>query len=160
MNLLEETLNHTITLIFPGEPKPKQSTRFRSTPFINPKTGKLQYAYQDPKVVSNQNTIQWQAVQQLPKPFQAWDGKIIVLSALYVFPIPSSLTKKEIEVIRNGGIVYKPTKPDLTDNLQKAFFDALQGILFTNDSRIVHIKEAMKIYGFTPRTEFVFMQIP
>jgi Holliday junction resolvase RusA-like endonuclease len=73
--------------------------------------------------------------------------------------MPSSLSKKEKQLILSGGIVYKHTKPDISDNLQKRYFDALQGVLFTNDSRVCHIKDTMKFYGTNPRAEFIFQPI-
>lgn len=143
-----------ITLIFPGEPRPKQSTRFTTKPFTD-KKGKLHYSYQDPKVKAAENTIAWTAVQQLPGGFIPWDCGVVVIRALFVFPIPSGMSKSERQVIAAGGIVYKTTKPDM-DNLCKCFFDGLNHVLFTDDGRICHIKESMKIYGTNPRAEFVF----
>jgi Holliday junction resolvase RusA-like endonuclease len=147
-----------ITLIFPGEPKPKQSTRFSTTPYID-KKGNKRFAYQDPEVKARENTIAWTAVQQLPKGFIPWDCGVMVVRALYVFPIPSSMSKIEKMRIQAGELLYKTSKPDLSDNISKGFFDALQNILFTNDSRVCHIKEAMKIYGTNPRAEFIFEPI-
>lgn len=44
--------------------------------------------------------------------------------------------------------LHPATKPDL-DNLVKAVKDALEGVLYTNDSRIVEIA-ARKVYGTPP----------
>ena len=44
------------------------------------------------------------------------------------------------------GKVPKTTKPDLQDNLNKAFFDALEGIVFEQDQNIHHIGEMRKYY--------------
>lgn len=148
-----------ITLIFPGVPKPKQSTRFTREPFMD-KKGNKHYSYQDPDVKARENTIAWTAVQQLPKGFIPWDCPVMVIKALYVFPIPASMCKKDKARIHAGEVVYKTSKPDLSDNLNKPIFDALQGILFINDSRVCHIKDAMKIYGTNPRAEFIFQPIP
>lgn len=38
------------------------------------------------------------------------------------------------------------TKPDI-DNYLKAFLDAVEGLVYTNDSRIVHIISAQKIWA-------------
>ena len=42
--------------------------------------------------------------------------------------------------------VPKTTKPDLHDNLNKAFMDALEGIVFEQDQNIVKIKNLEKYY--------------
>ena len=55
--------------------------------------------------------------------------------------------------IEAGEIVYKATKPDLTDNLNKGVFDALQGIIYANDSQIISMDNVKKIYGLLPRVE-------
>ena len=55
--------------------------------------------------------------------------------------------------------MYKNTKPDLTDNLNKGLFDALQDIVYTNDSRIVKITDTSKIYGIHPRTELTIFKV-
>ena len=41
----------------------------------------------------------------------------------------------------------KVTKPDLQDNLNKAFFDALEGLLYEQDQNIVEIKNMSKFYS-------------
>jgi Holliday junction resolvase RusA-like endonuclease len=147
-----------IRLVFPGEPKHKQSTRISRGGFINRNTGKEQFAYQDPKVKAGEDAIAWTAVQQLPHGFIPWDCGICIIKALYVFPIPSSLTKKQKQFIEAGGIVYKSSKPDM-DNIKKIYFDGLQGVVFKNDSRVCHIQDAMKIYGTNPRVEFILQPI-
>ena len=54
------------------------------------------------------------------------------------------------KTIDNNEIVYKTTKPDLPDNLNKVLFDAMESIVFINDSQVCHVKEMMKIYGNQP----------
>jgi len=158
-SLADAILPNQIKLVFPGEPKPKQSTRINTKGFINQNTGKKQFAFQDPKVKVGENAIAWIAVQQLPRGFIPWDCPIVVLRAWYVFPIPASLSKKDKQLILSGEIVYKSTKPDISDNLQKLYFDGLQGVLFTNDSRVCHIQDTKKFYGTNPRAEFIFQPI-
>jgi Holliday junction resolvase RusA-like endonuclease len=41
----------------------------------------------------------------------------------------------------------KTTKPDLQDNLNKAFFDALEGLIYEQDQNIVEIKSMRKYYS-------------
>jgi len=44
---------------------------------------------------------------------------------------------------------YKTTKPDL-DNLEKMLWDAMEGIVFINDSLICEKHNVIKTYGDTP----------
>jgi len=133
-----------------GIPKPKQSARFRA--IKNPKTGKtFVTSYQKKEVIDNEKNIAFDVKKQLPLGFIPIDEAIGV-KILYVFPLLSNFTKKQKEIIEANGIIYKDTKPDLTDNLNKGLFDACEGILYTNDSRICKV-ESTKIYGNKPRIE-------
>lgn len=58
-----------------------------------------------------------------------------------------------MKAIEAGELVYKATKPDLTDNLNKGVFDALQGIIYANDSQIISMDDVKKIYGQRPRID-------
>jgi Holliday junction resolvase RusA-like endonuclease len=73
---------------------------------------------------------------------------------LFVFPILSSMKKAVRQAIEEGEIVYKPTKPDLQDNLMKILADSMNGIVFVDDSRICKVA-SQKIYGLIPRTEVI-----
>lgn len=130
-----------IELTINGIPKPKQSVRFT-------KSG-IRYKSKD--VVIYERSIRTQVNTQIPKGFKILDEPVTAY-VTYVFPIPSSFSLKKKEFIKNGGVIYKDTKPDLIDNLNKALFDALQGIVLTNDSRVCDFS-AKKIYGFIPRAE-------
>lgn len=133
-----------------GTPKPKQSARFRA--ITSKTTGKTFISsYQNKEVIDNEKNIALNVKSQLPIGFVPFDVAIAV-KILYVFPILSNFTKRQKEIIDNCGIIYKDTKPDLTDNLNKGLFDACEGILYTNDSRICKV-ESTKIYGNKPRIE-------
>jgi Holliday junction resolvase RusA-like endonuclease len=137
-------------LIIIGIPKSKQSARFRA--ITSKATGKtFVTSYQKKEVVENEKNIAFDVKSQLPMGFIPFDEAIGV-KILYVFPLLSSFNKKQKEIIDANGIIYKDTKPDLTDNLNKGLFDACEGILYTNDSRICKV-ESTKIYGTKPRIE-------
>ena len=137
-------------IIILGTPKPKQSARFRA--IKNPKTGKnFVSSYQKKEVKDNEKNIASDVEKQLPIGFIPFDCPIGA-KILYVFPMLSSFTKKQKEIIENNGIIYKDTKPDLTDNLNKGLFDACEGILYKNDSRVCKV-DSVKIYGVEPRIE-------
>lgn len=59
-------------------------------------------------------------------------------------------------MLGNGFTVPKITKPDLTDNLSKGVFDALEGIVFLNDSQIFAVKESYKLYSEKPGIRISF----
>lgn len=74
------------------------------------------------------------------------------VTLVFTMPIAKSWPKKE----REGALVgtYRPTgKPDL-DNLIKLATDALNGVLWVDDSQIVEMT-ASKRYGAEPSTRIV-----
>ena len=127
-----------------GVPQPKQSARIGRD-----RAGNVR-AFKSAKVRKNEQNIVAQIAKQLPEGFMPWSGPIRVNSITYVFPPLKSFTKKKMKMIEDGDIVFKTTKPDLTDNLQKGLFDALEGVLFLNDSQVCEILSLRKIYGLVP----------
>lgn len=142
--------------IFHGIPMSKQSARFMVGKYGKMK-GKV-VSYQKSSIIKKENDLGISAKEQLPKDFKILDEPIGA-SILYVFPMLSSFSKKDREFVKNGGIIYKDTKPDLHDNLNKALFDALEGIVYTNDSRVCKLKETQKIYGINPRIELTIFKL-
>jgi Holliday junction resolvase RusA-like endonuclease len=133
-----------LNLIILGTPKPKQSARFYAK-------GNKVFSFQKKEVVENERNIAFDVKSQLPVGFVPYDEPIGV-EVVFVFPIKETMKKKEKEAIENGEYIYKDTKPDLHDNLCKGLFDALEGLVYVNDSRICMVKSA-KIYGVQPRIE-------
>lgn len=135
-----------LSLSIVGEPKPKQSARFYNAgPFIK--------SYQTAKVKENESNIRMQVLDQLPADFTLTARPIRVTRLHYVFAPIKSLKKSEMKAVEAGELVYKATKPDLTDNLNKGVFDALQGIIYANDSQIISMDDVKKIYGQRPRID-------
>lgn len=96
-------------------------------------------------MVDFEKKISLMARSQLPKGFEIWKNKPLVIESLkYTFPYKKSEKKS---VVKQGLEVPKMTKPDLTDNLNKALLDALEGLVFDNDSRIYKIQNSEKVYG-------------
>lgn len=140
-----------------GIPQPKQSVRSRGVLMPN---GKIKVKhYQTDKIKQNEINIAFDVKSQLPKGFKPYDGPIAVKRLLYVFPPQKNWTKKKLERLELGTIFYRDVKPDLTDNLNKPLFDAMQGIIFMNDSQIVKMNDVSKIYGLVPRIEIEFEPI-
>lgn len=134
----------TLRLFYPLTPRPKQSTRIGRT-----KTGKV-IAYPDQEVVSFQTDIKVLTKQQLKQQapdFKIWSGcPVYVRKVEFRFSTLSSFNKAQKQLIAEGNTLPKTTKPDLTDNLPKALFDALEGILYDNDSQICEL-HSLKVYS-------------
>jgi Holliday junction resolvase RusA-like endonuclease len=124
-------------IIIPGIPKPKQSARFRN---VKSKTGKKDFimSYQAKSVKDNANNIGNVALSQLPLGFVPYDCAIVA-KVTFVFPVLSSWNKITKQAFENGQVMFKTSKPDV-DNLLKSLFDGLNGIVFTDDSRISRAK--------------------
>lgn len=134
-----------IKLVIPGVPLAKQSMRFT-------KSG---IKFQPEEIKQNERNLRFDIRSQLPAGFKPFDCAIAVKKLWYVFPPVSSLRKAEKLTIENGGYINKRTKPDLSDNLNKQLFDAMQGIVYLNDSQICQMDGLRKYYGNRPRIELV-----
>jgi Holliday junction resolvase RusA-like endonuclease len=132
-----------------GVPQSKQSARFR---IVKKKSGQqFVSSYQKKSVKDNERNIAYDVKFQLPVNYVPYNEAIGV-KVLFVFPPLKSWSKKKMAQLESGEKMYKEAKPDLTDNLMKGLFDAMNGIVFTDDSRVCKV-ESEKIFGFTPRTE-------
>lgn len=133
-----------IYLKFDQEPFSKQADR---QAILQDRTGK-QYIhhYQPQDIINAQDKLKWLARQQVGPNFKPFDGPVFIEYLVFRFKPLKSMTKKEKMIIAGGGYIPKCTKPDLTDNLQKGLFDALQGIIYLNDSQIWATAYVKKIY--------------
>lgn len=123
-----------LTLEFNLRPMPHQSVKF----------GRNGIKYKPKKVLDYQKYVKTLASEQLPDDFNIIPaGSPIVVNYIeYVYAYPKSLAKK-----RRLPRVPKTTMPDLHDNLNKAFFDALEGLIYEQDQNIVEIKNMVKYFG-------------
>ena len=128
--------NSWLEFKFDIEPVAKQSVKISKYGNYTPK-----------KMKETSNAISLMAKKQLPKGFELLKGPIIVHGIYFYFtPTKQMLkTKKGRESLFDGKTVTKHTKPDL-DNLNKLVWDALEGIVFKNDSQICEIKNCVKEY--------------
>jgi len=125
-----------------GVPIAKQS--FRKT-----RSG---HCYQKKEIIDREKEIKRQVLKQLPEGFEPSTSGIIINYLTFVFPPTKSIMKGKNKNTDLSGILFKNTKPDL-DNLEKLLFDALQGVVYVNDSQIYKKKYISKIYGLTPGIE-------
>lgn len=145
----------SIRLFIPGIPQAKQSARFRIAG--NQNKAFIQ-SYQSKKVKDEERSIKMIIKEQLPEDFICHSGPISVSWVKFQFPPMKSMRKSDLKLINEGKCIAKTTKPDLTDNLMKGLFDAMQGIVYANDSQIWWVGSTCKVYDREPGTalEIVF----
>ena len=84
------------------------------------------------------------------QPIQKFENKQLSVQIKFYRPVQKNISKKERELRLSN--VHRPTmKPDL-DNYTKSILDALNGLVWDDDARIVHL-EADKYYAEQPRIE-------
>ena len=133
-----------IHLSFDIEAKPKQSVR----------GGKYGF-YKDPKVKKYENQLIALTKPQLKGVYLSG---AINYYAVYTFQLPKNAPKWAKEEIEKGNTIYKSTKPDLTDNLNKGIVDAITPLFMANDSRIARC-EITKVYGKTSGIKVSFCEL-
>jgi Holliday junction resolvase RusA-like endonuclease len=116
-------------------------------------------AYQPKEVVNSKADMRSQIIQQLPDGFKPY-SKGLIASYTFVFPPPATMlnTKAKREKYIEDGFMFKTTKPDI-DNLIKNLNDAMESIVYVNDSQICVYGEVQKIFGDTPRIEVTIKEI-
>lgn len=135
-----------LSLYFDITPMAVQSVRFANM-------GSFIQKYQPKKNTEYKGCIKALAMNQMPMNWIVTDKPVKILKAYYVFPTLKSMPKKLVKQIEEGAIYYKQSKPDLMDNLNKATLDALTGVIWRDDSQIVHSSDSYKIYGLRPGIE-------
>lgn len=101
-------------------------------------------SYKPKKIMDYQSHIIKLAKHQIKDDFEVIPAgtEIVIEQLTYQYAYLKSEPKKN----RNKKI-YKVTKPDLQDNLNKAFLDALEGVIYEQDQNIVAINKLEKYYG-------------
>lgn len=125
----------------PGEPVPK------ARPRVSKKTKR---AYTPKKTVAYEARVQESYYNAHPtaQPFPT--GTMVAAYITAYWPIPKSATKKQREDMIEGRML-KTTRPD-GDNIEKAIFDALNGMAYEDDSQICY-SVVSKRYSINPRAE-------
>ena len=125
-----------VTFEVEGDPVPKSRPRFA-------RRGQFVQTYTDAKTIDYETHVAMKARQAIgaSEPLQ---GALTVF--LYLrYAIPASYSKKRKEACLRG--VEYPKKVDL-DNVYKSITDAMQGIVYANDSQIVEA-HITKVYAET-----------
>ena len=132
-----------IRIVIEGEPIPKLTHRDR-------RYGKGKYSSQSrekkrwQEEVNARLALTGQAFEELLK------GPIS-LRLDFVMQIPLSWSKKKIDALKDGKVIWHTVKPD-TSNLIKWVEDGLTGIVWEDDKQVVLV-HAMKYYGLKASTE-------
>ena len=126
-----------LTFEVPGEPRGKGRPRFT-------KTG---HTYTDSETKAYEDKI----IAYYRRSFGGYkwsDAAYISVKVIAHYPIPKSATKAAVAAMQAGSVL--PTrKPDI-DNVLKVVLDALNGIAYKDDSRVVDI-QGKKVYSDTPK---------
>lgn len=138
-----------LQFFIPGTPKPKQSARFRIAG-----KGEKQFisSYQTQEIKNEEKAIKWIIKEQLPNGFIPHTGPVVINYVIFRFPPLKNMKKADRLKLEEGRSIWKTTKPDLSDNLMKGLCDAMEGIVYRNDSQICRIGSS-KVYHQTPGIE-------
>lgn len=126
-----------MTFEVPGEPMGKGRPRFSQTG----------HAYTDSKTRAYENKI----IAYYRKAYGGFkwpDTAFIRIKVTAHYPIPKKTTKAALAAMQ-AGTLPPSRKPDI-DNVLKVVLDALNGVAYKDDSRVVCV-EAEKIYSHTPK---------
>ena len=126
-------------------------------PQSRPRHGKY-HDYYDPKIVEYRERVKASALEALAH-FPNWDRYTEKPLDMYLFiylPIPASWSKKR-QCMANEGLIMPTTKPD-SSNILKGIEDALNGVLYKDDSQIVKT-HMVKQYCFNPAVQIILQEI-
>lgn len=138
---------NTLKLFISVNPKAKQSFQFTAS-------GRR---YQPKDVINYKNTLQSVIISQLPPNFEPFQ-KGLEVTYEFVYPYPSTMPKRFKEaMIKEHGLIFRSKKQDL-DNLQKAINDAMNGLVFKDDSLICRVL-CTKYYSDKPGTHIIINEI-
>ena len=139
-----------LTIVVDGVPVAKGRPRFSTVNgFVRP--------YTPAKTKNYENWVRMCGVQAMSMAGRSTTDEPLDLTLVAHVPIPSSWSKKRQRMAALGEI-HATKRPDL-DNFLKAVKDALNGIVWRDDSQIVNLT-ARKLYGETPKLVITVEQIP
>ena len=127
-----------IQFTIPGNPVPK----------ARPRVTKSGHAYTPKKTSDYEKLVQIYAKQAMAGMNPTTEAVRLTVRAF--FPIPKSWTKAKKEKALNGDLKHT-TKPDLS-NIVKAVEDAMNGIVYKDDSQISEIV-CVKRYSMSPKVD-------
>lgn len=140
--------NPAITFSVPGQPYGK------GRPRIGRVAGHARM-FTPEKTVNYENLVKFAAQRSMA-------GAPLIEGAVYVTlsilcQIPASWSKVK-QAAALAGTVYPTTKPDI-DNVEKAIFDAINGVVWKDDVQVVDVVK-VKRYGATPGVDVRIEVLP
>ncbi|UFW91009.1 RusA family crossover junction endodeoxyribonuclease [Bradyrhizobium barranii] len=133
-----------VTFVVPGKPQGK--ARARSSRKLAAATGGKRTHYTPAKTVSYERAVGTMArLAMRSRP--PIDGCVsLCVRAVFEIPATWSQAKKDRALV---GEIRPGVKPDLS-NIIKAIEDGMNGIVLTDDARIVDLDGSKKVYGLQP----------
>jgi Holliday junction resolvase RusA-like endonuclease len=130
-----------------GPPQGKGRPRFR-------RAGNFVQTYTDAKTKAYEETIKSWAKRAMGSR-SPLEGPVAV--DLYIrLPVPASASKKRSEAcVRNEEL---PTKKPDVDNILKVYFDAMNGVVYVDDTQIVRVS-AKKVYSLVPGVDICVVKL-
>ena len=124
----------------------KLNIPIKAVPHQSVRVTRFGRTYQPKKIADYKEQLRRAIGDQIPDGFVAFkaDSEIAITMLHYVFEYPKSFHKKKRD---NGELHYKVTKPDLHDNLNKALFDAMEGLVWERDQNVVSMDNVKKYYS-------------
>lgn len=143
-------MSTVISFTVPGAPIGK------GRPRVSTRGGKFAQMYTPEKTANYEGLIALAAQQEMQK-----IGHMPILGPVKVYldiilPVPSSWSKKK-QAAALQGQVYPTKKPDI-DNVEKALFDGMNGVVWKDDVQAVEVNKC-KRYGDTPCVRVVVTEI-
>ena len=121
-----------------GRPVPQPRPRVYRTA-----TGKSK-AVNSKQSINYKRIVKYAALSEMNKQRLTMTDRPLAMRLTFVFAPPKSYTKKKIEAVESGELRY--TKHKDLDNLAKSVMDALNNVVYKDDSQIVTLC-ANKEYG-------------
>jgi len=139
--------NPMITFTIPGTPRGKGRPRAA-------KRGNHIGMYTPKETVSYENLIKIKAQEAMRGGSLISGGVLVYLNIEVKIPDSWSAKKKKSALMME---FYPTTKPD-ADNVIKAVFDGMNGIVYGDDKQVCHIS-AIKIYSLTPQVKVTISEL-
>ncbi len=144
-----------VEFFVPGEPKGKGRPRFRHVASKNIGGKGFVQTYTPSTTVVYENAIKVFASQCMRSTPPTKEAVFVVM--VVVFTPPESWSKKKRTAALDGTYQHV-SKPD-GDNVQKAVFDGLQGVVVVDDKQI-YGHALLKKYGWTPGVHVHVTDLP
>lgn len=140
-----------IKFTVPGVPVPKARARVT-------RINGVSRTYTPEKTVRYENTVAYYASEAMKKePIPVYQPGIALAMKLLIFLEPPKSWSKKRKDYAYTGFIYPTSKPD-ADNICKSISDALNDIVYTDDSQIVDYIIS-KRYSEEPRVEIEIIEL-